>query len=144
MCVALVKEKVKKPSKPNATTSAPAPPVQTIITSNSSSNSSTSEIQEVNNSTTPPTTNEEITTTSKKRKSREPYKFPARTIRLILHAPIELTVKKNVRTTGVPSGTTTKQIPYDISKFYLKKTVEDATRLEMNDDSDGENDGIAV
>ena len=94
LCVALVKEKVKKVAK--ATSAPPPPPVQTIVTSsNSSSNSSTSSnIHEINDSSTPPTTEEAINTTSKKRKSRDPYKFPARSIRLILHAPIETTIKK--------------------------------------------------
>ena len=35
--------------------------------------------------------NEEAT---KKRKAREPFKFPARNLKIILHAPIESTVKK--------------------------------------------------
>ena len=84
LCIIFVKEKVKKTK--SSTSSSVPPPI--ITTSSNSTLSHSGDISIVNESTTtPPFTNDEIS--SKKRKSREPFRFPARKIRIILHAPIE-------------------------------------------------------
>ena len=85
--------------------------------------------------------NEETTTISKKQKSREPYKFHACTIKIILHAPIETTVKK-CESYWCSLWNQTKKITYNISKFYLKRSEQHQYNNESDESSIQSNDII--
>lgn len=61
-----------------------------------------------------------------KRKAPDTYEFKARSISICLYAPIETRHRKNNYTTGVPKGKTTKDIQYELERFILHSSNEEA------------------
>ena len=125
LCILLAKEKIKPQCQQNSNkssrSSSSSAPTSVITTSSNSNSSQSDEVSIVSKSTHPISKDEII---ARKQKCKDPFKFPACSICIVLDAPIE-SVVKNVTFTGVPSGSMTKQMTYIISKCILKHSEQE-------------------
>ena len=139
LCVLVVKEKLPPlPRKRKLPTSTSIQPPATSISTITSTNSSSTVMSTIDHDTTTPNVSTEG---SRKRKKTEEvhYKFKARSLSIILHAPIETMCRKNTTTTGVPSGKTNKELEYDLEHYIIGGLVDDEDSIssistEYNDE----------
>ena len=84
----------------------------------------------------------------RKRRRTQPYVFPARKLCVMLHAPLQTSVKKSrgmtesTKTTGVQKGKTVVDLIYDMERWCNKPNVADAD-ADADVDADADADDLS-
>ena len=114
MCVVLLKEKV---------------PITKLIAKSSGRNNSVGDASQVTSST------------RKKKVGSKAFVFPARALLIMLHAPLQTSVKKarsmaeTTKSTGVQKGKTVVEFTYDIEKWIEKPTESNGDDMSSTSNS---------